>query len=158
MRIAISGHRDLSRETAEMVRSAIREILRPLADCLVGVSCLAPGADQIFADVVLEQGGRLEVVVPARQYGVELSESLRRAYDRWLGLATIVRELPFELPSPEAYASANGLLLKGADVLLAVWDGRPAKGVGGTADVVREARSRAIEVQIIWPLGAHREA
>ncbi|WP_113704136.1 hypothetical protein [Nonomuraea lactucae] len=156
MRIAISGHRDLSRETAGLVRSAIREILQPFTADLVGVSCLAPGADQIFADVVVELGGRLEVVVPARQYGRRLPAAHRSAYARRLRHAASVRSLPFELPSPRAYASANGLLLEGADLLLAVWDGRPPRGAGGTAEAVRDARARGMEVRVIWPEGALR--
>lgn len=157
MRIAISGHRDLSVETAALVRSAIREILRPYGRDLVGVSCLAPGSDQIFADVVLELGGRLEAVVPARQYGRGLPEVARCGYDLMLGLASRVLRAPFERPSPEAYASANELLLRDADVLVAVWDGRPAKGAGGTAEVVRDARRLRMEVRIVWPEGALRE-
>lgn len=36
------------------------------ANSLVGVSCLVRGADQLFARVVLELGGALEVVLPRR--------------------------------------------------------------------------------------------
>ncbi len=52
--------------------------------------------------------------------------------------------------------AANRHLLRHADLLYAVWDGRPARGWGGTADVVREARELGLPVEVIWPDGATR--
>ncbi len=43
-----------------------------------------------------------------------------------------------------------------SDLLLAVWDGAPAAGLGGTADIVRYAEERGKAVEIIWPEGARR--
>jgi len=40
--------------------------------------------------------------------------------------------------------------------MFAVWDGKPADGLGGTADVVGYARERAIPVQVFWPAGLER--
>jgi hypothetical protein len=40
--------------------------------------------------------------------------------------------------------------------LVAVWDGQPAAGKGGTADIVDYARRHGIEVRIVWPPGTSR--
>ncbi|MDM4719304.1 hypothetical protein QTQ03_06720 [Micromonospora sp. WMMA1363] len=40
----------------------------PAGSDLIGLSCLADGADQLFAAAVLEHGGSLEVVAPATEY------------------------------------------------------------------------------------------
>jgi hypothetical protein len=40
--------------------------------------------------------------------------------------------------------------------LWAVWDGLPARGYGGTAEVVAYARAHAMPVKVIWPVGALR--
>lgn len=40
--------------------------------------------------------------------------------------------------------------------LIAVWDGQPAAGFGGTADVVAYARNHDIVVTVVWPDGAER--
>ena len=48
-------------------------------------------------------------------------------------------------------------MLKDADLLIAVWDGLPARGLGGTADVVAYARDHGIPVSVIWPEGARRD-
>jgi hypothetical protein len=157
-RVAVTGHRDLTERTARLVSSAIHETLAPYGPDLVGVSCLAPGADQIFARAVLGLGGRLHVVVAASGYRASLPPDARRAYDALLSRAERVDTLPFDLPVPASYAAANELMLRGADRLIAVWDGRPARGRGGTAEAVEEARRRAIRVEVMWPRGALRRA
>ncbi|GAB3762805.1 hypothetical protein [Microlunatus parietis] len=69
MRIAITGHRGLSPETSRLVDQAIRaELDQVAADHLVGISGLADGADQLFARAVLDAGGQLQVIVPAKRY------------------------------------------------------------------------------------------
>ncbi|WP_067171619.1 hypothetical protein [Microtetraspora niveoalba] len=156
LRVAVTGHRDLTPATLDLVAAAIHEELRGRGPAVVGVSCLAPGADQIFADAVLDLGGALEVVVPARRYGRALPERDRAEFERLLARAGSVVRLPYDVPTPETYRSANEVLLDGADLLIAVWDGRPARGRGGTAEVVGEALRRDIEVRVVWPEGAAR--
>ncbi|MEU4404566.1 hypothetical protein AB0F88_08575 [Streptosporangium sp. NPDC023963] len=123
---------------------------------MVGVSCLAEGADQIFAKVVLDLGGLLEAIVVAEQHHLTLAPPYRASYGRLLGRAGTIRRLPFSFPSPEIYAKANRELLEGANFMVAVWDGRPENGIGGTAEVVREAQDRMIDVRVLWPRGAAR--
>ncbi|MFF5207856.1 hypothetical protein [Streptosporangium sp. NPDC000396] len=156
LRVAVTGHRDLTPATAELVGSAIREALAPHAPAIVGVSCLASGADQIFADTVLDLGGELEAIVPARHYRPALPAGDRIAFDRLLLRARLVRRLPYDAPTPATYKAANDTLLDDVDVLFAVWDGQPARGQGGTAEVVGDARRRSIEVRVLWPSGAAR--
>jgi hypothetical protein len=67
LRIAVSGHRELPAATRRLVDAAIRAALDGEQD-VIGWSCLADGADQIFARAVLDHGGRIEVVMPAAQY------------------------------------------------------------------------------------------
>ncbi len=56
-RIAVSGHRGLPGSTADMVGKAIQVALAGYAPNLVGLSCLADGADQIFARTLTDVGG-----------------------------------------------------------------------------------------------------
>ena len=53
--------------------------------------------------------------------------------------------------------AASKLMVDEADELYAVWDGKPARGYGGTADVVACARDKHLPVRVIWPPGAHRD-
>ena len=52
--------------------------------------------------------------------------------------------------------AASKLMVDEADELYAVWDGKPARGYGRTADVVAYARDRGTPVRVIWPDGAER--
>lgn len=46
------------------------------------------------------------------------------------------------------YATIGQMLVRQADLLIALWDGKPPRGRGGTADVVSEARRSGVPV--IW--------
>ncbi len=59
--VGVTGHANLTDESIDLVRGALMEVLRPHAAGLVGMTCLARGADQAFADAVLELGGALDV-------------------------------------------------------------------------------------------------
>lgn len=65
--------------------------------------------------------------------------------------------LPYVESTSEAHMAASEFMLTLADQLWAVWDGKPARGFGGTADVVQAARDAALPVRIIWPDGAQRD-
>jgi hypothetical protein len=156
-RIAISGHRGLRAPTTRLVDKAIRAALARYAPDLTGISCLADGADQIFARAVTDLGGTLEAVIPAAEYRAGLPADSRTGYDDLSATAVVVRRLPFIQSTSESHMAASMLMLDAADELYAVWDGKPARGYGGTADVVAYARSRGIPVRVIWPDGAQRD-
>jgi hypothetical protein len=140
-----------------MVERALRERLARLpADVLVGVSSLADGADQLFAEAILALGGSLEVVVPAARYREALPPTSQEAYDRLLALASAVERLDYQESTSEAHMAAGRVVVQRSDVLLAVWDGQPARGFGGTGDVVAYALERGVPVEVVWPRGAER--
>ncbi|MBX6387175.1 MAG: hypothetical protein IRZ07_30055 [Microbispora sp.] len=157
LRVAVSGHRGLSRDTTTLVEAGIREALTQYAPDVIGLSCLADGADQIFARAVLRAGGRLEAIIPAERYRDNLPAETWDEYDALLSKAERVHRLGFAEPTSEAHMAAGVFMLDHADELLAVWDGKPARGYGGTADVVAEARTRGMPVRIVWPEGARRD-
>jgi hypothetical protein len=156
-RIAVSGHRGLGSETAGLVGDAVRAALRAAGPGVTGLSCLAEGADQIFARAVLELGGRLEAIIPALLHRDGLPRGVRAAYDHLLERAGRVHKLPVTEATAQAHMAAGEYLVTQADELWAVWDGLPARGLGGTGDVVAFARARDVPVRVIWPSGASRD-
>ena len=156
-RIAISGHRGLRGPTVRLVDEAIRAELARHAPDLTGISCLADGADQIFARVVTDLGGSLKAVIPAAQYREKLPEDSHPGYDDLFAQAAAVHRLPFTESTPESHMAASKLMVDEADELYAVWDGKPSRSYGGTADVVAYARERNTPVRVIWPDGAQRD-
>jgi hypothetical protein len=156
-RVGITGHRDLRDLTHRMVSAAVATELagyRPLH----GISSLAEGADQIFAEQVLEAEGALTAVIPSAGYAGAFETAAGEAAFRLLrARATEVIELPFPRPSEDAYWAAGRRVVCLSEVLLAVWDGGPSGGGGGTADVVAFARERGVPTTVLWPPGCERD-
>ena len=70
--------------------------------------------------------------------------------------ADTVEKLTYHEPSEDAFLAAGRRVVENSDLFLAVWDGQPAKGKGGTADIVEYARNRGSKVEVIWPSGMKR--
>ena len=103
VRIAITGHRGLPADTVRLVDDAVRSALAEHdAERLTGISCLADGADQIFARAVVDLGGALEVVVPARRYREGLPAESHPEYDDLMRHAVRVHRLDFVESTPES--------------------------------------------------------
>lgn len=156
--IAITGHMDLTESSVPLVRAALAETLAPHVEGLIGVSCIAKGSDSLFAEAVLEVGGRLVVVIPSRDYRErKVRPDHAETFDRLVAAADEVIVLPHGTANRQAYEAANSLLLERADRLMAVWNGEPPTGRGGgTADTVLAARAAGVPVDRIWPDGAAR--
>ncbi|WP_327710013.1 hypothetical protein OG912_16700 [Streptomyces sp. NBC_00464] len=156
--LAVTGHMDLTDESVPLVREALRRLLTAHSEDLIGVSCIAAGADSLFAEEVTAAGGRLVVVIPSQDYRARKVKPEHAAvFDHLVETAVEVLTLPHDTANRGAYEAANAELLKRADRLVAVWDGSPPseKG-GGTADTVEEARAAGVPVDVVWPDGAGR--
>lgn len=159
--IAVTGHMDLTEDTVPLVRTELDTLLAGYdAEQLTGLSCIAKGADSLFAEAVLAAGGRLVVVVPSEDYRqAKVKPEHAPTFDRLCAAAYEVLVMPHETANRQAYEAANAVLLERADRMVAVWDGRPPSGKGGgTADVVTEARSAGLPVDVVWPEGAERRS
>ncbi|MFC0843239.1 hypothetical protein ACFH04_05750 [Streptomyces noboritoensis] len=116
---------------------------------LVALSCLADGPDTWFAEAVLSAGGRLEAVVPATEYRNGLPQWHHPVYDELRQRASHVHETGLVVSDPASHMAGSETLVGLADELLAVWDGKPARGHGGTADVVAYAQRHGVPVRTL---------
>ncbi|MFE2325348.1 hypothetical protein ACFXD5_15750 [Streptomyces sp. NPDC059385] len=123
---------------------------------LVAVSCIADGPDAWWAETVLAYGGRLEAVVPSQGYRQNLPESHWPVYDRLHNAAIEVHHTGMTASDSTAHMTGSEILVGLSDMLLAVWDGKPSWGYGGTADVVAYAERNGVPVRVLWPNGASR--
>lgn len=142
MRVGISGHQRLTDPSGwEWVRQQMRDGLASLPSPIVGVTSLAVGADTMFAEVVLELGGSLEVVVPFADYEDRFAtDEDRRVYRSLLARAAQVEVLERHGTDDEAYYASGKRMADLSALLILVWEGRPAAGLGGTADIAAYAR------------------
>jgi hypothetical protein len=153
VRIGITGHQKLPAEHIAWIADQIRGVL-VRAPGAVGVTSLAKGADQLFAHCVLDAGHALEAVLPCREYAHAFELTDLDDYYALLERAQQVVTLDFGPPSEDAFLAAGQFIASHVDGLIAVWDGGPAQGRGGTGDIVTYARSLSIPVTVVWPPGA----
>lgn len=155
-RIGITGHQGLDRRVAEWVRNRLVEAISDSIP-VCGVSSLAEGADQLFAEQVLELGGALVAVIPCRRYESSFDmPSALSSYKKLRDLADEIVELDYDAPDERAFWAAGRRVVELSEEMFAVWDGNEAAGLGGTADVVGFARQRNVPVRVIWPPGVKR--
>ncbi|MGI5125516.1 hypothetical protein ACQEVB_01760 [Pseudonocardia sp. CA-107938] len=158
MRIGVTGHSNLTADSEPVVASAIRSVLDGIDRPVLGMTCLARGADRVFARTVLDAGGEIEVVLPAADYRAErVAAHERPGFDALVAAARSIVTMPFAASCRAAYEAANDHVLAHVQRLVAVWDGSPPDGRGGTADAVRRAREAGMDVVVVWPAGAARE-
>lgn len=157
MMVGITGHQDIPDDALAFVKDGIARTLSRCGGDLTGLSCLAAGADQLFAEAVLLNGGRLHVIIPCDEYDTTFKdeESLNR-FRHLLARAELVEQLEHGRPSQDAFFDAGRRIVKLSHVLVAVWDGCEVRGKGGTADIVGYGREQQVEVVVIWPSGVVR--
>jgi hypothetical protein len=158
-RVAVTGHRDLPQKDPGLL-NAIREVLEHIdasrrsgtRSTPVGttvVSALAEGADRIVAREAMRRGSRLEVVLPfdRAEYLRDFdSRDSQQEYESLLEAASSVAELPPTDDRDEAYERVGRAVVDRANILVALWDGQPARGRGGTAEIVAYAHRRRVPV------------
>lgn len=155
MKIGVTGHQRLPESAEKLLHDSLRLFLG--ADPrLTLVCCLAKGADQEAARVVLAGGGQVEAVIPCINYAETLVGDDREQYERLLEATAARRVLPFVEPSEGAFLAGGIVVVERADHLVAVWDGQPAQGLGGTADIVAYARQVGRDLTVVWPQGVLR--
>ena len=153
IRIGVTGHRNLEGSAAlAEIPARVRALVPDTSATPVRVgvvSALAEGADRLVVDEVFHHAARhgeearLEAVLPfERDRYVDLqefSEDAKAEFDRWLDRAASVTELggAWEPQSRDrAYAAASQQVVARCDVLVALWDGQPSGGPGGTAETL----------------------
>ena len=161
--IGVTGHRFLTQ--VDKITAGVDEALRRIeaafdAPPMAVISLLAQGADRLVVQRVFARWPAAELIVPLplpqADYVTDFpSPESRDVFLDLLSRADRVITLP---PSPrrdEAYAAAGRYVLDHCDVLLAVWDGKPAQGTGGTTEIVAEARRRGLP--LAWVHAGNRE-
>lgn len=181
LRIGVSGHRvppKLPADSLAPLHALLDRILATMVDAgrklesdriantggragdlvteFVVVSSLAEGADRIVAEAGLAAGFSLQAVLPfspteyARDFETQAS---RAVFKRLLDRASAVFDLKGAADErPRAYEAAGLFMLATIDLLIAIWDGEIAAGVGGTADMVDRAITDGILVVWIEPI------
>ncbi len=145
IRIGVTGHRYLRDVPALMsaLLSGLARLKERYAEShWVLYSPLAPGSDQLAGQAALACSIPLVVVLPFNEecYLNTFPEDGRAAYHRMVCKATEVIELPAMVEGEPAYEALGRHIAANMDVLIAIWNGEPARGQGGTGEVVENFR------------------
>lgn len=109
---------------------------------------LATGSDQLAAQSARANGFHLRALLPFKvsDYlkdfrGAELEE-----FNEYLADADNVMCLPGDRTAHDAYVLVGKAVIAVSDVIVAIWDGEPGNGPGGTAHVVELALREGVPV------------
>ncbi|MGA3067378.1 MAG: tetratricopeptide repeat-containing protein [Tepidisphaeraceae bacterium] len=167
--IGVTGHRKLANESA--LREKISEAMEKLSagkKSLVILSAIAAGADSLVAEVAMrEKQARLHAVLPLEvdDYRRDFSAAELSRFQALLNQSDTITfpaapEISQRAKSltgaaaaalddrQAAYERTGFYVADHCDALIAIWDGQPARGRGGTAEIVDYARK--IGRKITW--------
>jgi hypothetical protein len=153
--VGFTGHRQLADPAgvAQAVTGILAELRQAAAGEWIALSSAAAGADLIFVRTALDAGLGWEALLPLPL--VDFERDFTPA--EWTEVkALLARAEHLEIAAEpgsreEAYLTGGFEIVNNCDVLFAVWDGQPARGKGGTADIVAYARAMGRPVVILNP-------
>jgi nucleoside 2-deoxyribosyltransferase len=149
--ICIVGHRDIREDQQQRVREEIEKTLGYFLSLgkVETISLVASGADTIFYDVAEAMKVPIKIWLPFAEAVyrkdftckdlTKFNAILSEKNIEWTGVLPVS---PSQEDKNEAYRKAAQKLVDRSDYLLAVWDGKAAEGIGGTADTVEYAWSK----------------
>lgn len=152
--VGFSGHRKLAdpKVAAEGIRSGLERLAVNYSP-LAAVSSAASGADTLFVEEIARRKLPYLLVLPFPK--ARFQQDFNPAdWQRILPLietATRVEEVAGEESAQGAYMETGIMTADRADVMIVVWDGKPAAGFGGTGDVVAYVRELKKPLILIDP-------
>jgi hypothetical protein len=153
MKAGITGHQNLGEaETVAWVEAALKKAIAK-HNVQHGFTSLAIGADQLFAQILHDKHVPYTAVLPCREIEKTFHTPAHlENYRRLLKNAAAVETLEFIEPEEKAFFEAGKRVVELSELVIAVWNGQPAKGLGGTADAVKYALDRKKPVVHINPI------
>jgi uncharacterized phage-like protein YoqJ len=154
--IGVTGHRTIPDD--HLIRSKIQEVINNINlshnSNLTVISPIAEGSDRLVADVILSidrNKNKLIVVLPLEKEDYMNDFKTNASQGEFLNLlnqADEVITLPETPTRKDAYLQVGKYVTDKCDVLIAIWDGLPSRGKGGTAEIVDYVRS--IKKPLYW--------
>ena len=180
LRVGVTGHRKFDNVDPAALETAVdrvlgdvetmvnevaagpvaRNLYRDDKPVLCLISPLAEGADRLVARLAaVKRKWRLIAPLPFAQaeYENDFPRSVRE-FCELLAVAEqpgqpggIIELDGYRSAEKAAYLQVGRFVLRHSDVVIAIWNGKPASGEGGTGQIVAEARERGIPVVHIDP-------
>lgn len=144
--IGVTGHQKRDGLDWSWTRASISSVLHDEMPVTGALTSLAVGTDQIFAEEALACAIRLKVIIPFADYDRCFTEQDLANYRRLLARAYKSVVIDPMTSDQQAFLAAGMQIANESDLIVAVWDGKPAVGLGGTADIVKHALAAGRQV------------
>ena len=147
--IGVTGHRKLINieQLLSGLDQALNQIQRAYPNSKITIiSPLAEGADRLVASRAMAKY-YADLVVPLplviSKYMLDFGSRASKAeFENLLDRAAQVIELPPVEDREASYLAAGLYVLEHSDILIAIWDGLPARRPAGTGQIVAQAREQ----------------
>jgi hypothetical protein len=165
--ISVTGHRLLTEQQQAKIRPIVKRAIENIIFTLgvkdssagfMAISPLAEGADTLFADIALELGLPLKVMLPFEkdEYLKDFSSDKVRQefHKRYDAVANADRRTVGTVKEKDVnqlYLDMGKQLVDETDYLIAIWNEKGGRGKGGTADIVAYASEKQKNILIINP-------
>jgi hypothetical protein len=151
--VGFSGHRQLEdpERTGNALEAALKALRNDAPGEWIALSSIAEGSDTVFVERALALGVSWHAILPLPKAEFERDFPVADwpGVEEMLAKAEHVRVITENGTREDAYLDCGIETVNEADVLLAVWDGQPARGKGGTADVIEYARALGKPIVLI---------
>ncbi len=151
--VGFSGHRQIADVVgpARAIMEAVSELRRDAPGDWIGLSSVAAGSDQLFVQQIFDLGLSWHAILPLPrgQFEQDFLPDDWTVAAEFLARADHVRVIGESASREDGYLDCGMETVNDADVLIALWDGLPARGKGGTAEVVEYATALGKPVLII---------
>ena len=150
--IGFTGHRALEDEAR--CRKAIFDFLeeqkKSASGLVYGISSVAAGGDLLFAESCIQLALPLRVLLPlpADEFRKDFDADTWSRAERVLARAASVEVIGRSPSREECYYECGIETVHQSRLLLALWNGLPAEGLGGTEDVVSFAKG--VGRPVVW--------
>ena len=169
LRIGVTGSRCLHPEQMLRLRQPVARVLATLRDHVgrlaveapaVGayaasacptlhiISPLAEGADRLVAEEARALGYRLMAPLPfAREEYEKDFAPVTAGFDEFIKSAQVFAlDGGRHANETASYEAAGRFVVRNCDLLIAIWDGQPARGRGGTEEIIRFAAGARVPI------------
>jgi hypothetical protein len=142
--VGFTGHRRVKNEekVAQVLGEVMAALHRDLGGDLIGRSSVASGADTLFAEACRAANLKWVALLPfpEAEFKKDFNDADWKRARAMLDQAERIETLSDAGERPEGYLHCGLATVDGADVMVALWDGKAPRGKGGTAEIVEHAR------------------
>ncbi len=142
--LGFTGHRRVENEgkVADVLREVIASIHRDLGGEMIGRSSVASGGDTLFAEACVAGNYGWIALLPfcEAEFKKDFGDADWKRARALLDKAQRIEILSATTERPGGYLHCGLATVDGADLVVALWDGKAPRGPGGTAQIVEHAR------------------